>query len=158
MANAVLGIEECCADLRRVPPAVCGVGLVRGLHAAAEVIEREVSLRTPTRTNRVGGDQDYPALVTDLQVRVTVDSQFRGGVAQIGFFRNAYIANWLEFGHRMVGHGSSKPARNAAWKAGGEKMVPAHPFMRPGADAAQEPAVEAFIDAVDDSLKEFSNG
>jgi hypothetical protein len=144
----ISGIEECCADLRRVSSTARTVGLVRGLHAAAAVIEREIDIWTPVRTNRVGGDQDYQSLITDLQVRVGIDTRFRGGSAQIGFFRQAYLANWVEFGHRMVGHKPLKKNLGAA--------VPAHPFMRPAADVAAEPAVEAFVDAVNEALAGFS--
>jgi hypothetical protein len=142
------GIEECCADLLRLKPAGCGAAVTRGLHAAGEVIEREIDIRTPTRTLRIGGDRDYPSLVTQLETRVTLDSGFRGGSAEIGFHGfAATVAEWNEFGHRMVGHVPGKKNLGS---------VPAHPFMRPGADAAEEPAVEAFIGAVNESLAEFS--
>jgi len=149
MSGEVEGIEECCADLGRLQTAVAVVAVTRGLHAAAEVIEREIDVRTPVRSTRIGGDKDYQALITDLQVKVTLDAR-RGSFAEIGFFRSAYLAQWIEYGHRMVGH---KPNLRFL-----DKWVPARPFLRPAADAAEEPAVQAFTDAVSETLAEFSEG
>lgn len=155
----IAGLEECCADLRRLPPAVCGVAVTRGLNAAGEVIERAIDFKTPTRVKRVGGDAKYPSLITRLEVRIALDSQFRGGRAEIGFFGyGSAIAEWVEFGHRIIAHGkASKEARTKAWLAAGEQSVPADPFIRTAADASEEPAVEAFIEAVNDTLAEFSS-
>jgi hypothetical protein len=141
------GLEECCADLLRLKPAVCGVAVTRGLHAAGEVIEAAIDVRTPVRTNRIGGDKDYPSLITDLSVKVTLDSGGRGGLAEVGFFKQAYVAQWVEYGHRMVGHSPGKKNQGS---------VPAHPFLRPAADASEDAAVEAFIGSVNNSLAEFS--
>ena len=152
------GIEDVCAALLESRPAVCVVGVTLGLHAAAEVIERAIDFKTPTRTNRVGGDKDYQALITDLQSRVTIDSDLRGGSAEIGFFKEAWLANILEFGHREVGHGTSKEDRDRRWAGGLRSIVPANPFMRTAAEESTEPAVDAFVAEVNDVLKEFSNG
>lgn len=154
--SSVTGIEECCADLLRLKPALGAVAVTRGLHAAGAVIERAIDFKTPTRIKRVGGDAEYPSLITRLEVRVTMDSQFRGGTVEVGFWgHGATVAKWVEFGHRMVGHGQGKETRMKAWKDAGEAMVPAHPFMRPAADLSEEEAVDAFIGVVNEVMAEF---
>jgi hypothetical protein len=148
---AVDGIEEVCADLARAPGVVCGVGVLNGLRAAAGVIEREIDIRTRIRDVRVGGDAAYPALITDLQSKFEMDSDNRGGTVEVGFFRQSYVAVFLEYGHEMVGHGESEEARASLGN------VKPYPFMRPAADACAEEALDAFVKAVDDALQDFAS-
>jgi hypothetical protein len=129
------GIEEVLRDLTSASPAVAGVGVTLVLNAAAKVIQDAIRARTPVRAVRVGGDAEYPSLIQTLKSKVTIDSNYRGGIAEVGFWKQSYVAEWLEYGHRIVGHGKSKEARVV------HGMVAPHPFMRPAAEAATERAV-----------------
>jgi hypothetical protein len=147
------GLEECFADLDRVPPMVATVGIVRGLHAAASVIQRAIRQGTPQRINRVGGDAADVELVDDLQTRVTVDSNGRGGSAEIGFWKKGYLAEWIEFGHRIVTHAPGRKNKPGSQYVGD---VPADPFIRTAADTSAEKAMDAYVAAVNESLQQFS--
>lgn len=162
----VEGIEECCADLLRVKATVCGLAIAKGLAAAGAVIEEEVRQRTPVYREELvaggGGGQstsakEYGLLIDDLKTQITLDAGYRGGFAEIGFRKLAYIANFLEFGHRMVGHGKSKERRGGlSIRDFGIGQVPANPFMRTAADVAAERAIAAFIGRVDETIKELA--
>lgn len=144
------GVAEVCDWFASAPAALVDVAVTTGLHAAGSVIEQAIdeSAALHTREVRIGGDSAYQSMITGLDVRVTLDEGHRGGRAEVGFFGQpqASVANWVEFGHREVGH---KP---------GEKPlgdVPEQPFMRPAADAVEEDAIDAFVEAVDGAVKQF---
>lgn len=131
------GLEETAALFRDAPKEAIPAALLHGLTAGGRVIEEFMAGRTPDRE----GD-----LLADLGTTVTLDSEFRGGVAAVGFSAaQGHVARFVEFGHRMVGH---KPEK----KELGE--VEPHPFMRPSADAAAEEAIEAFDAAVMTDLRQ----
>jgi HK97 gp10 family phage protein len=125
------GIEEVCELLQQASRAAMPRALLHGLTAGAAVIEEYVAGRTPDKTGE---------LLADLGTTVTLDSDFQGGIAEVGFGgKQGHVANFVEYGHRMVGH---KPGKKELGN------VEPHPFMRPAAEAAAEEAIEAFVDAV----------
>lgn len=117
--------------LERAPKEVVPGALLSGLRAGGQVIEEHMAGRVPDKT----GD-----LLSDLGTTITLDSDFRGGIAQVGFTSaQAHKAGWVEYGHRMVSHEPDKAEIG---------QVQPHPFMRPAADASAEEAVEAFTETV----------
>ena len=130
----VSGIEEACAMLDRVPKETVKVGFMRGLSAAAVPIVENLEALTPVRKGKL-----KRALRTD----VAIDADGKGGVASINFGNQGHVANFLEYGHRMIGH---KPTK----KELGE--VAPQPFMRPAAADAADDAVEAFAEALTETL------
>jgi HK97 gp10 family phage protein len=126
----ITGIEACCEALKRAPRAAMPAALLKGLTAGGKVIQDAIAVRTPIDTGE---------MKADLKTKITLDAEFRGGVAEVGFTKQAYKANFVEYGHRMIGH---KPAKKDLGK------VEAHPFMRPAAEVSKEAAVEAFVEAV----------
>lgn len=122
------GLEECVAFLRTAPRAAAGSALIRGLRAGGEVIEQAIEVRTPVREGE---------MKADLDIAITIDADVRGGIAQVGFGEQGYKANFVEYGHRMIGHKPEKKDLGA---------VEPHPFLRPAAAACQEAAVDAFVE------------
>lgn len=111
--------------------------LLKGLASGGKVVEDaiRVQLAPHNKTDE---------LLNDLDTTITLDAEFRGGVAMSGFSRDqGRVANWLEFGHREVGH---KPDKKE------EGMAAPEPFMRPAAELSAGAAVDAFDDAAMDEL------
>lgn len=140
----VEGTDQVCAMLAEAPKHAIPLALVRGFTAGGKVIEQYMVGRIPVRTGE---------LLADLDVEVALDADSRGGYAAVGFSHGGsaerglgqdYVARFLEYGHRMVGH---KPDKKVLGK------VEPYPFMRLAAEAAVEEAVEAFANAVMEALE-----
>ena len=131
----ISGIEETCAMLDRLPVNVAKRAFAGALAAAAVPIVEALEASTPV----LRGDLKA-AIVTDI----FVDAQGKGGQASIGFGKEGHVANFVEYGHRMVGH---KPGK----KELGE--VQPHPFMRPAAASSGEAAIGAFAESVKQTVE-----
>lgn len=121
--------------LEHAPKNVVARGFLKALKAAARPIEQALDARVPVAQGHLKA-----ARVTEI----TLDSRFRGGTVEIGYGKQGHVANFLEYGHRMVGH---KPFKKH------EGEVKPHPFMRPAAAAAAEAAITAFADTLADEVK-----
>jgi len=141
----VTGVEEVLQMLRTAPRTVVAISFARALKAGATVIEEVLVAHIPMRELRVGGDADEPSLIEALGADITLDADFRGGQAEIGFGKQGYVANFVEYGHRLIGH---KPALKQLG------AVQPHPFMRPAAEVSADAAIEAFGDTLVATLKQ----
>jgi len=146
---SIEGIEEAVAMLERAPKAIVANAYLKALQAGSNVIRDALEARTPydplATANRVHGGRG--ALRENVKTDIQLDSQFRGGSADIGFGSLGHIALWVEYGHWMVGHSKIKGRR----KQLGE--VAPQPFMRPATDAAAEPSIDAFADSLRKSMQ-----
>lgn len=125
------GLDEVCRLLTDAPRAVRAEALIRGLSAGGAVMEEAIAVRVPVKAGDLKAD-----LGTTVELRVDLE----GGTAKTGFGKKqGYKAGWVEYGHRMIGH---KPEKKDLGK------VEPHPFMRPAAAVAEEPAVEACVDGM----------
>lgn len=146
----VEGLEETAAMLEKASKTLVARGYMKALQAGSNVIADAVEVRTPIKSEDTGGLLDKDELRESLMVDIQLDSQFRGGVAEIGFGKNGHVANFVEYGHILLGH---KPGK----KPLGD--VPAHPFMRPAADASAEAAIDAFAESLKQTVtEEFPQG
>jgi HK97 gp10 family phage protein len=132
----ITGIAEVQKMLAEAPKNIVMLGFGRALNAGINVIAAAVAERVPVKEGELAA-----ALVTE----VVVDANARGGIASVGFGKMGHRANWVEYGHRMVTH---KPGK----KQVGD--VPAHPFMRPAADASADAAIDAFAETLAATLKQ----
>ena len=127
----ITGIEETCNLLQEAPKSVVPVALLHGLVDGGQVIEEFIAGSLAGELTQHTGD-----LLADLATTVVLDADSRGGIATSGFSgKQAHVARWDEYGHREIGH-------EPMLKPEGTELP--HPFMRPAAEAAAEPAVAAF--------------
>lgn len=145
----VTGIEEVQRMLAEAPKSLVARGYVKALQAGINVFRDELELHTPIRLAFEGEDLVVAGgdLKSALTTAITLDSQFRGGVAAVGYGKLGYIALWVEYGHRMVGH---KPGKKVLKNS----PVPPHPWMRPAFDTKADAALEAFAGSLAATLKE----
>lgn len=152
MELKISGLDQVQRRLREAPNTLVAKSFAKALDRAGGVIAAEVERRTP-----IGPEGD---LKEHVIVKVEVDTAARGGSALIGFSSATsgrtgkpmdLIAYWVEYGHRLVGHGKRKKDRKDLGK------VPPHPFMRPAFDASADRAVEVFGDTLIDSLSDVEH-
>ena len=141
----VSGIEETAEFLRTAPKVVVATAFVKAGREAGDVIMEDLISRTPIKAEATGGLLRQGELQASVQMTVELDSQLRGVLVEVHFGKNSFVANWVEFGHRMVGH---KPGKKLLGQ------VPEHPFVRPSADACWRAAVDAFTDSLSASMEE----
>ena len=72
----ITGIEETCRALTSAPEATVPPALLHGLTAGGKVIEEFISGAAPEKTGE---------MLADLDTAVTLDADFRGGIAESGF-------------------------------------------------------------------------
>ena len=138
------GLEEVVEMLDKAPRTIVARGYLKALQAGANVIADAVEIRTPVKAEDTGGLLDKGELRESLMIDIQLDSALRGGVADIGFGKNGNVANWIEYGHRIVGHKPGKTDSGAS--------VPANPFMRGAADGCAEAAIDAFTGSLKETI------
>lgn len=141
----ITGVPAVARKLETMPRVIVLGAFAKALEAAAQVIAAELAARTP-EADEGSRDENEAHLIEGLTFEVGLNAEGRGGRARVGYGKQGQKAMWVEYGHRLIGH---KPGN----KQIGE--VAAHPFMRPAADAAAEPAVEAFQNTLASELKEM---
>ncbi len=153
----ITGLEEVNKMLTDAPSEIVRKGFRKALLAAAVPMERALRARTPVSNAIIRWDdegfrefEDHShsgELKADLKTWVRLSSRYTGregspgigGTVDVGFRKYAYVAGWLEFGHRMVGHEPKKTELGVA--------AP-RPFMRPAAGASASDAIQAFEDSL----------
>lgn len=150
MEVTVTGLAEVQRMLAEAPRTVVARGYLKALQAGANVIANAVEERTPVKAEDTGGLLDRGELRESLMIEVELDSQFRGGVARIGFGKNGNVALWVEYGHRMVGHKYSKSGKQQIGD------IQSKPFMRPAAAASAEAAIAAFAQSLEETVSSIS--
>lgn len=152
----VEGLTESVAMLEQLPKTMVLAGFAAGLKAASEVFCAELDLNIPVRSMETpGGDLQPHELRSRLTYRITLDTNYRGGVAEIGFGPAGYVANFIEYGHWMVSHDKQNVLAGPNTPGG---FVPANPFMRRSFDAGKERAIDAFVGAVQNTVRQYQAG
>ena len=149
----VTGVPECLTALNDFPAVLVAHAWLRGLQAAAAVMRNELEIRTPYsgesvsgRTARTGiGNWGRGALRENIETKIVLDSQLRGGYAEVSFGKLSSIARWVEYGHRNVGH-------RPGMKDLGTMTLP-HPFIRPAFEAGVNKSIEAFVTSMTATLE-----
>lgn len=151
MNITVDGVEELNKFLTDAPREIVASCFLKALKAGGDIIEQTLIYNTPVKEEDTGGILETGELQDSVFLRVELDSQLRGGRAVIGF-RGAgpnAVANWIEYGHRIVGH---KPRKEYK----GKNTTP-NPFVRKTADQSAEPALSAFSASLSTSMQEYIN-
>lgn len=138
------GLDETIAMLEQAPRNVVARGFLRAAQAGTSVIADELERNTPIKEEDTGGKLDKGELRESVMIDTELDSQFRGVSSDVGFGKNGYVAYWLEYGHRIVGHKPNKKDTG--------KEVAAKPFVRQSADASAEAAIDAFTESLKETV------
>lgn len=163
---SITGLDEVAAALLDAPRAIVASGFAKAGRAAADVIEPVLLFNTPVRSEdlfnpetfeRIKGSEVGGALRDATRSDVELDSGFRGVNVSVSHGNMSWIANLLEYGHKMVAHGATKQDRENKYvgKLLGSGFVPAHPFMRKTFDETADQAFEAFESVVASTVKEI---
>jgi hypothetical protein len=129
------GIAETMQMLADAPRVVVANGFLKAFQAAGDVIVEVLASNTPVKKEDTGGVLEQGELLESLMMDIELDSQFRGGFVAIGFGKNGNVADWLDGGHRLIGHAPNY--KNLGSVAG-------NGFMRKSFDQSAEAAVDAF--------------
>ena len=151
----ITGLRETLDMLENLPKNIVLGGFSKALHAAGSIMEAEVEKRTPIRLEIDGGDLVVSggALKSDVYHEVTLDSNYRGGVAIVSFRKYSHIANWVEYGHRMIGHKPGK--RQLSGPRTPDGMVRPNPFIRPAFEASKDRAIDAFARSIAETVHNY---
>lgn len=144
MTITVTGDREVALMLREGPKMLVANGFLKALSAGGNVIADALEVNTPVKAEDTGGVLDRGVLRESVMIQVELDSQFRGGSAHIGFGKNGYVANWLEFGHVLKSH-----------KGKVLGFVPPNPFMRRTLNNCGDQAIQAFADSIKNTAKDM---
>lgn len=139
MANEIIsitGIEETIKMFREAPSVLVAAGYAKALRAGINVLAVGLEVAAPVRTGKLKA-----SVVTDI----AVDVGRRNGIAEVGFGKEGHVANWIEYGHRKVGHEKSGK------KLGG--VTAPHPFMRAVFDHLADTAITAFVDSLTETVQ-----
>jgi len=141
----ISGIEEACAMLRIAPEAIRRAAFARALAAAAVPVVEALQAWTPVAELQAGMFDEPGSLAAHIVTDIALDDD-RGGVASIGFGKYGAVANFVEFGHRFIGH---EPGLKEL-----DKPLLAHPFMREATAESAEAAIDAFAGSVAATMAE----
>jgi hypothetical protein len=140
------GLKELDAKLAELAGPAAKRILRDGLDAGGKIFQAAVMARAPERPVLPSGNALPPgALKLDIEVVHGKADGLPAVIVEPGFFTR-HAARWVEYGHRLVKGGYSKVVGDRRRGPGHEiGNVPAHPFIRPGYEAAREAAVGATV-------------
>lgn len=151
----ITGLDNVLKRLENTPSLLVKKVFYQALDRAAGVIAAEVELRTP--------EGEEGLLKENVITNVSIDTQGKGGSAAVGFSKAIsersgkpadLIAMWVEYGHAVVPPRGSRRRGHTPVRG----HVPAHPFMRPAADAAAALAIEVFARQLSEQIAVIEQG
>lgn len=139
------GLTELEAKLLDLSGPAANRATAKALRAGGKVIQAAIQERAPIRPPLPSGNALPPgALALDIELQLGKSSATGLPVAIVspGDF-TAYVAEWVEYGHRLVKGGRNSMKRGKL-QGNGHQIgdVPAYPFIRPGYEASRGEAVE----------------
>jgi hypothetical protein len=158
---ALDGIEETLQMLDEAPRNVVASGFMRALQAGGTILADAIAAAAPVKSEATGGLLARGELRESVRLKVTLDSAFRGGVAEIDFGHAGPVAYWMEYGHRLVKHGATWEDRKNNYRGKlllrrnpetFDSTVPPHPVVRKPLDTSWEAAVDAVVESLKETL------
>lgn len=157
MEITVTGLEELAAELRRVSDVVEQYAMVAGVKAGCKVIAHEMREAAPVLDERTAKSTSLEPGALKEGIKVFAPHAKDGYVEEIvgPSSKTQYVADWVEYGHRLVKGGQSLAVGNGKWRGSGHEIgeVKPHPFLRPAFEAASGEALEACTAAASAELK-----
>jgi len=153
----VQGLQETIQAFNNLPKVIVATGFTKALSAAGNVIADELERNTPVKAEEeTGGILERGELKELVMVAVTLDSKLRGGTADVGFqgSKAGRVANWLEYGHRIVKPGGNYvDSRGRLRKGTPTGFVKAYAFMRKTGDQSASRAIDAFLAVIQSTIE-----
>lgn len=100
---------------------------------------------------------DPGTLRRDIRITAKVDELDGIARAIVGPKHYAYVARWVEFGHRQIKGGRSYADGKGGWGGKGHEVgepVPGYPSLRPAIERSEGPALEKFKGSLQTYLPE----
>ena len=147
MGIQTTGIAEMQQSLQRLSEEVRQKLVLRAVRDGANVIRDAMRESAHVLAEKnPGSDSLQPGqLRADIRVRARVDED---GLARaiIGPDFYAYVARWVEYGHRLVKGGRSSADGKGGFRGAGAQIgeVPAYPTLRPAFERSQGEAFDKF--------------
>jgi HK97 gp10 family phage protein len=123
------------------------------LKKAAEVERAAIAYAAPEKVGK-GGILPDGALRNDITTRMGKDEQ-GNLIAIVGPGKyTRQVANWVEYGHRIVTGGYLKLLKNGKKRGPGEESgtVEPHPFIRPTAEAIQNEVTDTLANTLAEEI------
>jgi HK97 gp10 family phage protein len=129
----------------------------KALRAGAAIEQAAIEERAPVN-DLTGGSLPAGALRADITVRMTRSDQ--GNISAIvgpGKLTR-HVADWVEYGHRMVTGGRSRKLANGKTKGPGQEVgtVPEHPFIRPAYEATAQEVANTIAEVLKEEVTKAS--
>jgi HK97 gp10 family phage protein len=135
----IKGLEEIKATFQSLAAKDANKCILTALKAGAVVEQAAITERAPVKDTS-GGLLPDGALKSDVTVTT---HRYKDGTPYVTVQPGKYtarVAQWVEYGHRLIRGGYSKVLKNGKTKGPGKVIgdVPAHPFIRPAYEASRE--------------------
>jgi HK97 gp10 family phage protein len=128
------------------------------LRAGAAIEQAAIEERAPVK-DTTGGSLPDGALAADITISMTRSDQGNiAAIVQPGKLTR-HVANWVEYGHRLVHGGRSRLLANGKTRGPGTQIgtVPAHPFIRPAYEATADQVAKTIADVLADEVTKAAN-
>lgn len=150
----LIGQEALRASIARIREEIRARAVRAGVRAAAEVVQKEIEERAPILDAKTAKSTalEPGSLKADIGIEMQRTDPEGLATALIGpGEKTRHVGSWVELGHRLVKGGYSKSTYHRetgaflGYRGRGKVVgdVPAHPFVRPAWEAAQEAANKA---------------
>jgi HK97 gp10 family phage protein len=160
------GLKELDDKLKQLSDKAARKVIRAGLMEGGKVFQAAVIERAPERPDLPSGDAlPVGALKLDIELHFGRDPEGLPAAIVTPGDHTAHVADWVEYGHRMVTGGYSKETRPGSGKYRGSGMqlkndegelvnVPAHPFIRPAYEGSQAEATDVAIRKIARGIEE----
>jgi HK97 gp10 family phage protein len=147
------GLSELQAKLDELSTKQADAAIRKALKAGGEIERAAISERAPIK-DTTGGSLPDGALANDIVVKINRSDQ--GNLyAVVGPDKyTAWVARFVEYGHRLVRGGRSRLLKNGKTRGPGTQVgtVPEHPFIRPAFESTRQEVVDVMCQTLADEI------
>jgi HK97 gp10 family phage protein len=155
---SIEGLSDLQAKLSQLSTKDADTAIRKALRAGAEIERDAISERAPIK-DTTGGVLPDGALANDIVIKMTRDDQ-GNRMAVVGPDKyTAWIAAFVEYGHRQVTGGRSRLLKNGKTKGPGVQVgdVPEHPFIRPAFESSEQRVADVMATTLAAEIERLGN-